>query len=172
VPWCTIAMMCDWCRQQVSILWPSAYEAITISLSDVVHIELDDRRCLDALPLSYTGWGVFAVATRGIRTRHLWLVDMSFANWAMSASSVRTAWSTCSVIHILTCRFLDDPLIQTYYSSFLYIFFILLLFSLFNPSSIFNPSIHHPWHPFNTCTLFLSSFLILQTSCSREIQNK
>ena len=32
-------------RRQVSILWPPAYKAITISHSDVIHDELGDRRC-------------------------------------------------------------------------------------------------------------------------------
>ena len=91
---------------------------------------------VDALPLSYAGWGGFTVATRGIRTRHLWLADMSFANWAMSANSVRTAWSTCSVMHIIRCRFLDDPA-------------PLLSQPTSQPIATHrNPTTHHPWHPF------------------------
>ena len=42
-------------RQQVSILWPSAYKAITISLSDSCKSKGVTDDVWDALPLSYTG---------------------------------------------------------------------------------------------------------------------
>ena len=43
-------------RRQVSILWPSAYKAITISLSDLYARTKDATDdVVDALPLSYTG---------------------------------------------------------------------------------------------------------------------
>ena len=96
-------------RWQVSILWPSAYKAITISLSDVMHIEFDDRRCfrrsaaelhryylsswcekflVEPLRIWWNGALLFfplcfAVALMGFEPATWELLDTSSANWAM-----------------------------------------------------------------------------------------
>ncbi len=123
---------------------------------------------------------VFRSGTHGIRTRN---IDISVCQLSHVPQLLGTS---CCEMHILTCRFLDDPpSSRTYKTSLppvlmhnldkmnhvltlLCIWFI--SFSLFNTSSVFNPSIHHPWHPFNMGAFFLSSFLILQTLQTREIQ--
>ena len=45
VPWCTDAMWCDICPRQVSILWPSAYKAITIFKFGLLQVLVSRRRC-------------------------------------------------------------------------------------------------------------------------------
>jgi len=119
-------------RQQVSILWPSAYKAITISLSDVMHVELHDRRCFRRSAaelyrycfvweifcctpkiLLMSGTTVFplcfAVALIGIRTWDMWVVRHDVCQLSHALQLLGTS---CSGMHIIRCRFLDDPLIQ------------------------------------------------------------
>ena len=50
-------------RQQVSILWPSAYKAITIFKFGHLHVLLKEDGVLDALPLSYTGFFWMSLST-------------------------------------------------------------------------------------------------------------
>ena len=56
VPWCTGAMWWIEFPRQVSILWPSAYKAITIFKFGHLHVLLKEDGVWDALPLSYRGW--------------------------------------------------------------------------------------------------------------------
>ena len=102
----------EWYRQQVSILWPSAYKAITISLSDSRESKDATDDVWDALPLSYTGimcllvprlnefltgppknlLGLyttgfqffFAVALVGFELATIELLGMSSDHWAMA----------------------------------------------------------------------------------------
>ena len=55
VPWCTGAMWWNEFPRQVSILWPSAYKAITIFKFGHLHVLLKEDGVWDALPLSYRG---------------------------------------------------------------------------------------------------------------------
>ena len=115
-------------RQQVSILWPSAYKAITISLSDSLESKVATDDVVDALPLSYTGiscllglvgWFVgFAVALVGFELATLSLLLVRNCIWQLShgARSLRTAWNTRCEMGIIRCkhngRFWMTPLIQ------------------------------------------------------------
>ena len=103
-------------RQQVSILWPSAYKAITISHSDSLESKVVTDDVVDALPLSYTGitcllgttvflvW--FRSGTRGFELATLSLLLVRNCIWQLShgARSLRTAWNTWCEMGIIRCK--------------------------------------------------------------------
>ena len=138
--WCRLALTSsffkagelEFYRQQVSILWPSAYKAITISLSDVVHVEFDDRRCFRrsaaelcrycfVWELFYCtskiflvlGTAVFSLvfrsSTHGIRTRNMFILGHIVRQLSHVHVRCELLGTSCSAMHIVRCRFLDDP---------------------------------------------------------------